>query len=51
MRLVLGGADLVIEPAEAVQFSTSTPHWFGVVDELVELILTIGPEGEDAHLH
>jgi transcriptional regulator with XRE-family HTH domain len=51
MRLLLGDADLVISPGEAVQFSTWTPHWFGVVDEPVELIFTIGPEGEEAHLH
>jgi transcriptional regulator with XRE-family HTH domain len=51
MRLLLGDSDLVIEPGEAVQFSCWTPHWFGVVDEPVELILTIGPEGEEAHLH
>jgi transcriptional regulator with XRE-family HTH domain len=51
MRLLLGDADLVVKPGEAVQFSTWTPHWFGVIHEPVELILTIGPEGEDAHLH
>jgi transcriptional regulator with XRE-family HTH domain len=51
MRLLLGDADLVIAPGEAVQFSCWTPHWFGVVDEPVELILTIGPEGEQAHVH
>jgi transcriptional regulator with XRE-family HTH domain len=50
MRLLLGDADMVIKPGEAVQFSTWTPHWFGVVEEPVELILTVGPEGEDAHL-
>ena len=50
MRLLLGDSDLVIRPGEAVEFSTWTPHWFGVVDEPVELILTVGPEGEDAHL-
>lgn len=51
MRLRLGDADLVIKPGEAVQFSTWTPHWFGVVEEAVDLILAVGPEGEDAHLH
>ena len=51
MRLLLGDSDLVIRPGEAVEFSTWTPHWFGVVDEPVDLILTIGPEGEDVHLH
>ena len=51
MRLLLGDSDLVTRPGEAVEFSTWTPHWFGVLEEPVELILTIGPEGEDAHLH
>ena len=32
MRLLLGDQDLVIEPGEAVEFSTRTPHWFGAVD-------------------
>jgi hypothetical protein len=35
----------------AIWLILATPHWFGVVDEPVELILTIGPEGEQAHLH
>src|SRR4029450_2745776 len=37
MRLLLGDEDLVIEPGEAVEFSTLTPHWFGSVDGPVEL--------------
>ncbi len=50
MRLLLGESDLVIDPGEAVEFSTWTPHWFGVVQEAVELILIVGPEGAHAHL-
>ncbi len=50
MRLILGDEDLVIEPGEAVEFSTLTPHWFGAIDEPVELIDIFGPEGERAHL-
>ncbi|HEX2029069.1 MAG TPA: XRE family transcriptional regulator, partial [Nitriliruptorales bacterium] len=38
MRLLLGDEDLVIEPGEAVEFSTLTPHWFGALEEPVELI-------------
>ncbi len=45
MRLLLGEADLVIAPGEVVEFTTWTPHWFGAVDEAVELILILGPEG------
>jgi transcriptional regulator with XRE-family HTH domain len=51
MRLLLGEADLVIAPGEAVEFSTWTPHWFGAVEESVELILILGPEGAHEHLH
>lgn len=51
LRLVLGTEDLTIEPGEAVEFSTWTPHWFGVVAGPVELIAIFGPQGERLHLH
>jgi transcriptional regulator with XRE-family HTH domain len=51
LRLVLGEQDLTIEPGEAVEFTTWTPHWFGAVDGAVELILIVGPHGERLHLH
>lgn len=51
MRLMLGDSDLIISPGETVEFSTWTPHWFGVVEEPLELILIVGPEGAQAHLH
>ena len=51
MRLLLGEADLVIEPGEAVEFTTWTPHWFGVVEEPVEVIALLGAHGERLHLH
>lgn len=50
MRLVLGDQDMVIEPGEAVEFSTWTPHWFGAVDGPVEVIALLGPQGERVHL-
>lgn len=50
MRLLLGDDDLVIEPGEAVEFSTLTPHWFGAIDGPVELIGILGPQGERVHL-
>jgi transcriptional regulator with XRE-family HTH domain len=50
LRLILGEQDLVIEPGEAVEFTTWTPHWFGAVDRPVEAILIVGPHGERAHL-
>ncbi len=51
MRLLLGEDDLVIKPGEAVEFSTSTPHWFGAIDGPVEVIAILGPHGERVHLH
>lgn len=51
LRLLLGEQDLVIEPGEAVEFSTWTLDWFGAVEGPVELILILGPHGERLHLH
>ena len=51
LRLLLGDQDLVIDPGEAVEFNTGTPHWFGAVDGPVELIAVFGPQGEQTHLH
>jgi quercetin dioxygenase-like cupin family protein len=51
MRLLLGDDDLTIEPGEAVEFSTLTPHWFGAIDGPVELIGIFGAQGERVHLH
>jgi quercetin dioxygenase-like cupin family protein len=50
LRLILGDDDLTIEPGEAVEFSTWTPHWFGAVDGPVEVIAIFGPQGERLHL-
>jgi transcriptional regulator with XRE-family HTH domain len=50
LRLVLGEQDLVLEPGEAAEFSTWTPHWMGAVDEPVELIAIFGPQGERVHV-
>lgn len=51
LRLLLGDDDLVIEPGEAVEFLTTTPHWFGAIDGPVEMIAIFGPHGEQEHLH
>jgi transcriptional regulator with XRE-family HTH domain len=51
LRLLLGEQDLTVEPGEAVEFSTWTPHWFGALDGPVELIMIVGPQGERLHLH
>ena len=51
MRLILGDQDLIVEPGEAVEFSTLAPHWFGAIDGPVELIAVFGAHGERIHLH
>jgi transcriptional regulator with XRE-family HTH domain len=51
LRLVLGDHEHLLEPGEAAEFSTWTPHWFGAVDGPVEVILVVGPDGERVHLH
>jgi transcriptional regulator with XRE-family HTH domain len=51
LRLILGERDFTVEPGEAVEFSTWTPHWFGIVDEPVEAIAIFGAHGERFHLH
>lgn len=51
LRLLLGDQDFIVKPGEAVEFSTWTPHWFGVVDAPVEAITIFGPHGEQLHLH
>jgi transcriptional regulator with XRE-family HTH domain len=51
LRLILAEKDFVIKSGEAVEFSTWTPHWFGVVDEPVEAITLFGVHGERLHLH
>ncbi len=50
LRLILGEQRFVIEPGEAVEFSTWTPHWIGAVDGAVEAIILFGPHGERVHL-
>ncbi len=51
LRLVLGEQDLILEPGEAAEFSTWTPHWFGAVGEPAEIISIFGPHGERVHVH
>ena len=51
LRLLLGEQEYTIEPGEAVEFTTWTPHWFGALDGPVELIMIVGPQGERLHLH
>ena len=50
VRLVLGDEDLVIEPGEAAEFSTWTPHWLSGVGGPAEVLVLMGHHGERAHL-
>ena len=50
VRLVLGDDDLLLEPGEAAEFSTWTPHWTGAVDGPAEALGIFGPQGERVHL-
>lgn len=50
LRLVLGEDTYVLNPGEAAEFTTWTPHWFGAVDGPVDFILVVGASGERTHL-
>jgi len=50
LRLVLGDDDLVLEPGEAAEFSTWTPHWMGAVDGPASALAIFGPQGQRVHL-
>lgn len=51
LRLVLGGHDLILNPGEAAEFDTRTPHWFGSTSSgPVEFLSLIGKQGQRAHV-
>jgi transcriptional regulator with XRE-family HTH domain len=51
LRLVLGEHDLILEPGEAAEFDTRTPHWFGATSSgPVEFLSLVGKEGQRAHI-
>lgn len=51
LRLVLGEHDLILEPGEAVEFDTRTPHWFAATSSgPVEFLSLVGKQGERAHV-
>ena len=51
LRLRLGQHDLILEPGEAAEFDTRTPHWFGSPGpEPAEVLTLFGPQGERLHL-
>ncbi len=51
LRLVLGEHDLILEPGEAAEFDTRTPHWFAATSAgPVEYLSLVGKQGERAHV-
>ncbi|MCW2764268.1 MAG: putative Helix-turn-helix domain protein [Nocardioides sp.] len=51
LRLVLGEHDLILEPGEAAEFDTRTPHWFAATSSgPVEYLSLIGKQGQRAHV-
>ena len=50
LRLVIGDEDLVLEPGEAAEFSTWTPHWLSGAGGPAEVLALMGHQGERAHL-
>lgn len=51
LRLLLGEHDLILEPGEAAEFDTRTPHWFGATSSgPVEFLSLVGKQGERAHV-
>jgi transcriptional regulator with XRE-family HTH domain len=51
LRLVLGEHNLILEPGEAAEFDTRTPHWFGATGSgPVEFLSLVGRQGERAHI-
>lgn len=51
LRLVLGEHDLILDPGEAAEFDTRTPHWFGATSSgPVEFLSLVGKQGERAHV-
>jgi transcriptional regulator with XRE-family HTH domain len=51
LRLILGEHDLRLEPGEAAEFDTRTPHWFGATSSgPVEFLSLVGKQGERAHI-
>lgn len=51
LRLILGEHDLILEPGEAAEFDTRTPHWFGATTSgPVEFLSLVGKQGERAHV-
>jgi len=51
VRFVLGDQEFQLDPGEAAEFDTRTPHWIGSADvQPAETLTLFGAQGERAHL-
>jgi transcriptional regulator with XRE-family HTH domain len=50
-RLHLGDRVILVEPGQAAQFSTMTPHAITAHDGPVEILVILDRDGQRAHLH
>jgi transcriptional regulator with XRE-family HTH domain len=51
VRLRLGDDEVLLEPGEAVEFDTRTPHWFGPEPGTAAEVLSLfGPQGRRVHM-
>lgn len=51
LKLVLGEQELLLQPGEAAEFDTRTPHWFGATSTSgVEYLSLVGKQGQRAHV-
>lgn len=51
VRLHLGDREIIVEPGEAAEFATMTPHALEAVDGPAELIMIFDRDGQRAHVH
>ena len=51
VRLQLGERVILVEPGQAAEFSTMTPHAIGAQDGPAEILAILDRDGERAHLH
>jgi transcriptional regulator with XRE-family HTH domain len=51
VRLALGDREILVEPGEAAEFATMTPHALAALDHPAELIMIFDRDGHRAHTH
>jgi transcriptional regulator with XRE-family HTH domain len=51
VRLWLGDREIDVEPGEAAEFATMTPHAFSAIGGPAELVMIFDRDGQRAHVH